>query len=211
MAPLWLTPVTSMSRSISRRWKKWLLRRNWCARSSSSIELKDGRQIHLLGEGRLINLASAEGHPASVMDMSFANQALSVEYVVKHSSELQKRVYSVPEVIDREIALASNCLQWAFRLTNSLKSRLPISIHGKKAPNITQEEDLVIELGVAGVEVFNDGTVEAAGVEAVLESVAVAGLPAAFAFYRRLGLETVVFFLFVVVRIGEWDDVVQLV
>jgi hypothetical protein len=75
----------------------------------------------------------------------------------------------------------------------------------------TQEEDLVIELGVAGVEVFNDGTVEAAGVEAVLESVAVAGLPAAFAFYRRLGLETVVFFLFVVVRIGEWDDVVQLV
>jgi adenosylhomocysteinase len=68
------------------------------------FELKDGRQIHLLGEGRLINLASAEGHPASVMDMSFANQALSVEYVVKHSSELQKRVYSVPEVIDREIA-----------------------------------------------------------------------------------------------------------
>jgi len=67
-------------------------------------ELKDGRKIHLLGEGRLINLASAEGHPASVMDMSFANQALSIEYVVKHASELQKRVYSVPEEIDREIA-----------------------------------------------------------------------------------------------------------
>jgi adenosylhomocysteinase len=67
-------------------------------------ELKDGRQIHLLGEGRLINLASAEGHPASVMDMSFANQALSIEYVVRNASELQKRVYSVPEEIDREIA-----------------------------------------------------------------------------------------------------------
>jgi adenosylhomocysteinase len=67
-------------------------------------ELKDGRQIHILGEGRLINLASAEGHPASVMDMSFANQALSIEHVVKHSAELQNRVYSVPEEIDREIA-----------------------------------------------------------------------------------------------------------
>jgi adenosylhomocysteinase len=67
-------------------------------------ELKDGRQVHLLGEGRLINLASAEGHPASVMDMSFANQALSVEYVVGHAAELQKRVYSVPQAIDGEIA-----------------------------------------------------------------------------------------------------------
>ncbi len=66
--------------------------------------MKDGRQIHLLGEGRLINLAAAEGHPASVMDMSFANQALSVEYMVKHGPELSKKVYSVPEAIDREIA-----------------------------------------------------------------------------------------------------------
>jgi adenosylhomocysteinase len=67
-------------------------------------ETKDGRKINILGEGRLINLASAEGHPASVMDMSFANQALSAEYMVKNASTLEKRVYSVPEDIDKEIA-----------------------------------------------------------------------------------------------------------
>ncbi len=66
--------------------------------------LQDGRRLNLLGEGRLINLAAAEGHPASVMDMSFANQALAVEYVVKNASKLEKRVYSVPQEIDREIA-----------------------------------------------------------------------------------------------------------
>jgi adenosylhomocysteinase len=66
--------------------------------------LKDGRRIFLLGEGRLINLAAAEGHPASVMDMSFANQALSAEYMVKNASKLEKTVYSVPEDIDKEIA-----------------------------------------------------------------------------------------------------------
>ena len=64
----------------------------------------DGRRIHLLAEGRLINLAAAEGHPASVMDMSFANQALAAEYMVKNHSSLEKRVYPVPEEIDREIA-----------------------------------------------------------------------------------------------------------
>jgi adenosylhomocysteinase len=67
-------------------------------------ELRDGRRINLLGEGRLINLASAEGHPASVMDMSFANQALSLEYLVKNCRSLEKQVYSVPGEIDREIA-----------------------------------------------------------------------------------------------------------
>jgi adenosylhomocysteinase len=67
-------------------------------------ELSDGRLIHILGEGRLINLAAAEGHPASVMDMSFANQALSLEYMVKHVDELQHKVYSVPSDIDNEIA-----------------------------------------------------------------------------------------------------------
>jgi adenosylhomocysteinase len=67
-------------------------------------ELRDGRRIHLLGEGRLINLAAAEGHPASVMDMSFANQALSLEYMVKNVEKLDKKVYSVPGDIDREIA-----------------------------------------------------------------------------------------------------------
>jgi adenosylhomocysteinase len=66
--------------------------------------MKDGRRIFILGEGRLINLAAAEGHPASVMDMSFANQALSLEYMAKNYSKLQKQVYSVPEDIDKEIA-----------------------------------------------------------------------------------------------------------
>ncbi len=66
--------------------------------------LSDGRRICMLGEGRLINLAAAEGHPASVMDMSFANQALSAEFMVKNAAKLEKRVYSVPEEIDKEIA-----------------------------------------------------------------------------------------------------------
>jgi len=66
--------------------------------------LADGRRIHLLAEGRLINLAAAEGHPASVMDMSFANQALAAEFMVKNHEGLEKRVYPVPEEIDREIA-----------------------------------------------------------------------------------------------------------
>jgi adenosylhomocysteinase len=66
--------------------------------------LKDGKRIAILGEGRLINLASAEGHPSSVMDMSFANQALSAEYVVKNGKKLAKEVYPVPDDIDKEIA-----------------------------------------------------------------------------------------------------------
>jgi adenosylhomocysteinase len=66
--------------------------------------LKNGRKIYLLGEGRLINLAAAEGHPAQVMDMSFANQALSVEYIIKHRQELSNDVYKVPEAIDKNIA-----------------------------------------------------------------------------------------------------------
>src|SRR3972149_4202679 len=66
--------------------------------------LKDGRRINLLGEGRLINLAAAEGHPSSVMDMSFANQALSAEYIMEGGGELERDVYPVPEEIDRNIA-----------------------------------------------------------------------------------------------------------
>jgi adenosylhomocysteinase len=66
--------------------------------------MKDGRKIYLLGEGRLINLAAAEGHPAVVMDMSFANQALASEYLVKNAKDLKAQVYSVPEPIDRQIA-----------------------------------------------------------------------------------------------------------
>jgi adenosylhomocysteinase len=66
--------------------------------------MKDGRKINLLGEGRLINLASAEGHPPSVMDMSFADQALSCEFMVKNHATLEKRVYKVPEEIDKRVA-----------------------------------------------------------------------------------------------------------
>ncbi|MBW1979830.1 MAG: adenosylhomocysteinase, partial [Deltaproteobacteria bacterium] len=66
--------------------------------------LRDGRRINVLGEGRLINLAAAEGHPSSVMDMSFANQALTAAYIIKNAASLEKKVYSVPEEIDKEIA-----------------------------------------------------------------------------------------------------------
>jgi adenosylhomocysteinase len=66
--------------------------------------LKDGRRINLLGEGRLINLAAAEGHPASVMDMSFADQALSLEYMVKNYASLEKKVYTVPADLDKRVA-----------------------------------------------------------------------------------------------------------
>ncbi len=68
------------------------------------FKMNDGRVLYLLGEGRLINLAAAEGHPAMVMDMSFANQALSVEYLFREGEKLEKKVYSVPEEIDRQIA-----------------------------------------------------------------------------------------------------------
>jgi len=73
--------------------------------SVEEFTLKNGKKIYLLGEGRLINLASAEGHPASVMDMSFANQALSAEYVVKRHDSLKREVYGVPKDIDERIAL----------------------------------------------------------------------------------------------------------
>jgi adenosylhomocysteinase len=72
--------------------------------SVDEYRLPDGRRLRLLGEGRLVNLAAAEGHPAAVMDMSFANQALSVEWLVGHHRELEPRVYPVPEDIDREVA-----------------------------------------------------------------------------------------------------------
>ena len=66
--------------------------------------LEDGRKLYLVGEGRLVNLAAAEGHPASVMDMSFANQALSLEYIAKNRDQLENRVYDVPESIDESVA-----------------------------------------------------------------------------------------------------------
>ena len=67
--------------------------------------LQDGRRIYIIGEGRLVNLAAAEGHPSAVMDMSFANQALCVRYINEHHTELERQVYAVPEHIDKRIAL----------------------------------------------------------------------------------------------------------
>ena len=66
--------------------------------------LASGNKVFVLGEGRLINLSAAEGHPASVMDMSFANQALAVEYMAANHAKLEKRVYSVPKVLDEKVA-----------------------------------------------------------------------------------------------------------
>jgi adenosylhomocysteinase len=68
------------------------------------FRLGNGRRLYLIAEGRLVNLGAAEGHPAAVMDMSFANQALSAEFIVNHAGELERKVYVVPEKIDREIA-----------------------------------------------------------------------------------------------------------
>ncbi|MBU0703010.1 MAG: adenosylhomocysteinase, partial [Chloroflexi bacterium] len=72
--------------------------------SVDEYALPDGRRIFLLAEGRLVNLAAAEGHPSAVMDMSFANQALCAEYILRHADELENAVYPVPEEIDQRIA-----------------------------------------------------------------------------------------------------------
>ena len=86
-------------------------------------QLKGGKKISLLGEGRLVNLALAEGHPSSVMDMSFANQALSAEYIYKNYKKLEKKVYPVPAVIDKEIA------------------RLKLAGMGMKIDKLTKEQE----------------------------------------------------------------------
>ena len=86
------------------RCARWPPRRGRPASSSRSSRMSDGRRIYLLADGRLVNLAAAEGHPAQVMDMTFANQALSAEYVVQNAASLEKKVYVVPEEIDNEIA-----------------------------------------------------------------------------------------------------------
>ncbi|HLG78417.1 MAG TPA: adenosylhomocysteinase [Ktedonobacteraceae bacterium] len=83
----------------------------------------DGRQVHLLAEGRLVNLSAAEGHPASVMDMSFANQALGAEYVLLHAKEMQPRVYVLPTELDQEIA------------------RIKLHAMGVKIDTLTPEQD----------------------------------------------------------------------
>jgi adenosylhomocysteinase len=90
------------------------------------FSLKNGRRLYLLGEGRLINLAAAEGHPSSVMDMSFANQALSSEFIVKNYASLKKQVYGVPIEIDREIA------------------RLKLESMGIRIDSLTAEQDVYL-------------------------------------------------------------------
>jgi adenosylhomocysteinase len=72
--------------------------------SVQEYKMGDGRRLHVLAEGRLINLAAAEGHPAAVMDMSFANQALCAEYLARHAKTLERKVYDVPDDIDAEVA-----------------------------------------------------------------------------------------------------------
>jgi adenosylhomocysteinase len=94
--------------------------------------LTDGRRINLLAEGRLVNLAAAEGHPASVMDMSFANQSLAVEYMVQHGKELEKKVYRVPEEIDRRIA------------------RLKLASMGVEIDTLTEEQEKYLRSWEAG-------------------------------------------------------------
>ncbi len=94
--------------------------------------MADGRRISLLGEGRLVNLAMAEGHPASVMDMSFANQALGIEYLVKQGTALEKKVYPVPQEIDREIA------------------RLKLAATGMEIDTLTPEQEKYLSSWEAG-------------------------------------------------------------
>ena len=95
--------------------------------SVDEYTLKDGRRINLLGEGRLVNLAAAEGHPASVMDMSFANQALCCEHIAKNYKSLEKKVYKVPEKIDRDVA------------------RLKLSALGIRIDSLTREQKKYLE------------------------------------------------------------------
>jgi adenosylhomocysteinase len=90
------------------------------------FSLKNGRKIYVLGEGRLVNLAAAEGHPSSVMDMSFANQALSAEYMAKEHANLKKQVYPVPHDIDQEIA------------------RLKLKSMGVKIDTLTEEQKIYL-------------------------------------------------------------------
>ncbi len=92
----------------------------------------DGRQVHLLAEGRLVNLSAAEGHPASVMDMSFANQALGSEYMLANASQLQPRVYTIPAEIDKEIA------------------RLKLHAMGVRIDTLTSEQDVYLNSWESG-------------------------------------------------------------
>lgn len=100
--------------------------------SVDEYTLDDGKRIHLLGEGRLINLAAAEGHPASVMDMSFANQALCLEYLAKMRGKLEPEVYSVPQEIDEEVG------------------RLKLAAMGIAIDSLTEEQNEYLESWESG-------------------------------------------------------------
>jgi len=100
--------------------------------SVDEYTLEDGKRIHLLGEGRLINLAAAEGHPASVMDMSFANQALCLEYLAKMRGKLEPEVYSVPQEIDEEVG------------------RLKLAAMGIAIDSLTEEQNEYLESWESG-------------------------------------------------------------
>ena len=98
-----------------------------------------GRHVFVLGDGRLINLAAAEGHPASVMDMSFANQALGAEYLLKNAKTLGKEVHRVPEAVDREIARLKLAGDGIIGGPRSRRRRRSTSRRGTWAPETVAE------------------------------------------------------------------------
>ena len=100
----WPTRVTSMPSWTSPRCARWPRATSARSATTSRSSTSAARSCNLIAEGRLVNLGAAEGHPAAVMDMSFANQALSAEYVAQHHAELEPQVYVVPEAIDAEVA-----------------------------------------------------------------------------------------------------------
>jgi adenosylhomocysteinase len=99
---------------------------------TQQYHLTNGKSVIVLGEGRLVNLAAAEGHPSAVMDMSFANQALACEYLVKHQGTLAPGLHSIPEAVDREIA------------------RLKLVAMGIEVDSLTPEQEIYINSWTMG-------------------------------------------------------------
>ena len=135
--------------------------------------MRDGRKIYVLGEGRLINLAAAEGHPASVMDMSFANQALSAEYMVKNHATLEKRVYSVPEELDKQVAkMKLESMGVEDRPADAGAGRVPGRLVGRNVDEAarSQEPESIVAL-VEGCKHSLEITVPVAEVEKETERV----------------------------------------
>jgi adenosylhomocysteinase len=101
----WRTPDTPTSRSTAPRLDRLAVKRRPVRDMVEEFELADGRRIRVLAGGKLVNLAAGEGHPATIMDMSFANQSLSVEFLVARAGRLDPIVLSVPKEIDRRVAV----------------------------------------------------------------------------------------------------------